>query len=501
MITGKPFKLYGGLGINLNISKILKRSPFQSKIVVRLWLSMMLPVVFGIVFMWVVQIFLFEQNYVKSTACEVQSRLAPIMEGLKTEDLAYNEQLILSLSKAINGMMIVVDGDGKLIAVYSMGHKLEVQSMESVPILAQHLKQNQEYKQVLQGKPYSKIIRNGSDPIALEIGIPVLYGNRQAAVGLYQTMDQLHTVLRINRNQLVILSVILTLIAAVMAALLSRYFVKPIRIVKDTVDSLAKGDLTATPGLSMNDELGQLSDSVEELGQALQRVDVLRKEVIANVSHELRSPLALIRGYAEMVRDINWKDDEKRNGDLSLIIKEAGRMSEMVSDIMDYSQLQAGYIQLKKDWYNLYEIVESEIAHYEQSANEYGITIQLKSIQNDISVNVDAPKICQVIRNLLNNAVNHTAGGGIISVVIEKLSNKVRVSVINPGKPIPQEDRAIIWERYQCSQHHGGRTKGTGIGLSIVSTFLKAHSMPYGVDCQDGFTTFWFEFSENMIES
>jgi Osmosensitive K+ channel histidine kinase len=198
-----------------------------------------------------------------------------------------------------------------------------------------------------------------------------------------------------------------------------------------------------------------------------------------------------------MVRDINWNNDEKRNENLNLIIQEAGRMSEMVSDIMDYSQLQAGYVKLKKDWYNLYEIVESEVTHCEKNATEYGITIRLDSSQNDIPVNVDAIKICQVMRNLLNNAVNHTADGGVISVVIEKLNNDIRVSVINHGEPIPEEDRAIIWERYQRSQHHGGRKKGTGIGLSIVSTFLKAHGMLYAVECEDGLTTFWLQYSSS----
>ncbi|WP_035302063.1 histidine kinase dimerization/phospho-acceptor domain-containing protein [Clostridium sp. DL-VIII] len=479
------------------MSKICTRSPFRSKIVVRLWLIMMLLVVFSVAFMWVVHIFLFEQNYVNSTVSEVQSRLKPIMEELKTKDLAYNEQLILSLSKTTNGKMMVIDGDGKLIALYSVGHKLDTQSMESMSGFIQYLKTSEEYQQVLQGKSYNKIIRNHSEPIALEIGIPVMYSNSQALVVLYQTMDQLHTVLQINRNQLVMLSIILTLVAALVAALLSRHFVKPIHMIKCTVDRLTKGELTATPGISLNDELGQLSNSVEALGQALQRVDVLRKEVIANVSHELRSPLALIRGYAEMVRDINWKDDEKRNEDLNLIIQESGRMSEMVSDIMDYSQLQAGYIKLKKDLYNLYEIVESEISQCEQSAAEYRITICLKSIRNDISANIDALKISQVMRNLLNNAINHTVDGGTISVVIEESNSAIRVSVTNPGKPIPEEDREIIWERYQRSQHHGGRKKGTGIGLSIVSTFLKAHDMLYGVSCKDGLTTFWFEYASN----
>lgn len=457
---------------------------------------MMLLVVLSIAFIWVVQIFLFERNYVDSTVTEVQGRLQPFIEELETKDLAHNEQLISSLGKSANGKMILIDGDGKMIAGYSMGHKiLDEKSLESISGALIYLEQSNEYKQVMQGKSYNKIIRYESEPIVLEIGIPVLYDNRQASIILYHSLDQLHTVLRINRSQLVMLSIILTLAAAVLAAFLSRHFVKPIRIIKCTVDRLAKGELTATPELSLNDEFGQLSDSVKELSIALQRVDILRKEVIANVSHELRSPLAVICGYTEMVRDINWKDDEKRNENLNLILKEASRLSEMVNDIMDYSQLQAGYVKLRINRYNLYEIVESEIGHCEQNASEHSIMIQLVSEETEIMVDVDAMKISQVMRNLLNNAVNHTVDGETIKVIIEKLNNKVKVSVINPGKPIPKEERKIIWERYQRCQHHGGRNKGTGIGLSIVSTFLKAHNMHYGVECEDGLTTFWFEYS------
>lgn len=478
------------------MKKSCKRSPFRPKIVVRLWLIMMLLVSISIVFMWVVQIFLFERNYIDSTVAEVQSRLQPTIEQLKTKDLAHYDQLLPSISKTTNGKMMLIDDHGSLIALYSLGYRLiDVNSLEATCAFLNNLTKSEEYQQILQGKSYHRIIRSSSEPLVLEIGIPVVYDNQKALVVLYHSLDQLHTVLRINRNQLVTLSITLSLAAALLAALLSRHFVKPIHMIKTTVDKLTKGELTATPGLSLKDELGQLSNSVDELSQALQRVDVLRKEVIANVSHELRSPLAVIRGYAEMVRDINWKDDEKRKEDLNLIIQEAGRMSEMVSDIMDYSQLQAGYVQLKKDWYNLYELVNSEVIHCEQYAIEYGITIRLESYLSDLPVNVDAMKICQVMRNLLNNAVNHTADGEIISVVIEKLDNEIRVAVINPGEPIPPEDQIIIWERYQRSQHHGGRKKGTGIGLSIVSTYLKAHSMNYGVNCNETQTTFWFAYA------
>lgn len=189
-----------------------------------------------------------------------------------------------------------------------------------------------------------------------------------------------------------------------------------------------------------------------------------------------------------MVRDITWKQDEQRTEDLNLIIRETNRMSRMVSDILDYSQLQAGYCQLKKESLNLCELLESEITWYRPLAQEHHITLELECMQEELLTEADASKMNQVIRNLLNNAVNHTADGGCIRIT----ADSSRVSIANPGPPIPEEDRALIWERYQRSQHQSGRRLGTGIGLSIVRTILEAHHMAYGVDCRDGWNIFWF---------
>ena len=309
---------------------------------------------------------------------------------------------------------------------------------------------------------------------------------------MYHSFAELYAVLNMNRQQLVILTVILTLAAAVLAALLSKLFTRPILAIKRAVDRLADGDLTAVPGLRRQDEIGQLSHSVEELGQALQRVDGLRREVIANVSHELRSPLALIGGYAEMVRDITWPDEAQRNEDLDLIISEARRMSEMVSDILDYSQLQAGYLQLKRDRYDLGEIVADEAARCEQTARDNHLSLQVDIPEGELTVNVDPIKLGQVLRNLLYNAINHTRDDNTILIQVTEDKEGYQVSVVNPGDPIPEEERELIWERYQRSQHQAGRRQGTSIGLSIVKTILDAHGMTYGVDCRDGMTCFWF---------
>ncbi len=466
--------------------------------VVRLWLIMMALIIFTVVFMWIIQIFILEKNYVDMAVKEIQECLEPVMTELATEDLAENENLIPYLSKIASGKMFLVNGEGKLVAMYSYGHPINLEEEKDITIW-KDIQVSDSYEYILDRKTYSRYKRDGSELIAYEIGIPAWYYGKPAFVVLYQSFSELYKVIGMNRRLLVVLSIMLTIISSIIAAILSRKFVKPIHEIKETVDELTEGNLEATIELRLKDEIGQLAESVKKLGKALQRVDSLRREVIANVSHELRSPLALIGGYAELVRDIHWRDDKKRQEDLDLIMKESRRMSEMVSDILDYSQLQAGYLQLRKDWYNLYEIVESEVLLCGQSAMQYEIKIQLISIQKEIMVYIDALKISQVIRNLLNNAVNHTKDGLTIIVEIEDTEKACKVCVKNKGEPIPEEEKKLIWERYQRNQHQGGRKEGTGLGLSIVSAILKAHKMMYNVDYQDGMIIFWFEYEKEEL--
>lgn len=457
-----------------------------------LWGIMMLLVVVTVAFMWFFQIYFMERNYVSSNIAEVQDRIDPVVEDLATDDLAYNEQLLSYLTHAADGKLLIVDKNGSLAVMYTYGHPIDLESDSGEIATWDTIVSGEDYDKILAREPYSRQTTDGHRIISYEYGVPALYNGEQVYLIVYHSFAELYAVLDMNRQQLVILTVILTLAAAVLAALLSKLFTRPILAIKRAVDRLADGDLTATPGLRRQDEIGQLSHSVEELGQALQRVDGLRREVIANVSHELRSPLALIGGYAEMVRDITWPDEAQRNEDLDLIISEARRMSEMVSDILDYSQLQAGYLQLKRDRYDLGEIVTDEAARCEQTARDNHLSLQVDIPEGELTVNVDPIKLGQVMRNLLYNAINHTRDDNTVLIQVTEDKEGYQVSVVNPGDPIPEEERELIWERYQRSQHQAGRRQGTGIGLSIVKTILDAHGMTYGVDCRDGMTCFWF---------
>jgi len=477
------------------------KTPLFHRMVFQLWVLMMALVLLAVAFMWVAQVFLFSQNYLNAAINDVESKVNSLMPGLAQSDLANDPALLFSLGLSVNGKMLIVNDQGELIGAYSAGHPLDMENDSSITAAWTSVYNSDLYTKALNRERFSEPKTFGDTSTWLFIGMPIRYDGQDAYAILNHSLSDIYTVLDVNQRQLIVLSVLLTLVASLLAALFSRRFTQPIFSIKNAVDELAKGDLTAKPGLKRRDELGQLSASVDVLGRELQRVDVLRKEVIANVSHELRSPLALIAGYTEMVRDITWSDDEKRNENLKLIISESRRMTEMVNDIMDYSQLQAGYLPLKKDVYNLYEIVDTEVMNCEKSAREYNISLSLDSTITDIPVLLDALKISRVIRNLLYNAINHTQEGGTITVKIANVVNGVRVSVINPGEEILKEERELIWERYQRSQHQGGRKQGTGIGLSIVSTLLKSHHMPYGVDCHDDLTVFWFECPEGMLKT
>ena len=471
---------------------------FFSQMWVRLWFIMMAVVLFTIVLMWIVQVFVLESNYADMAVGEIKNQLETVREELTTGDLADNGELLSYLSKIINGKLMLVDKNGSLIEIYSYGHTLNMEEDMSNVSVWEDIENSDVYENVLARQTYSREVRENSHLESYEIGLPAVYNGEEVYLILRQSFSELNQVLGMNRRQLIAFSILLTLVSAVIAAVLSRRFIKPVRIIKDTVDELARGNLEAEPDIALHDEVGQLAESVRELGQALQRVDALRKELIANVSHELRSPLSLIGGYAEMVRDIHWKDEEKRQEDLNLIIKEANRMSEMVSDILDYSQLQAGYLQLRKDWYNLCEILESEIMLCEQSVVKNHIKITLSLPQGEAMAYVDALKISQVIRNLLYNAINHTQDGESIVAELKEEQEGFYVAVKNVGDPIPEEERSLIWERYHRSQHQGGRNEGTGLGLSIVSTILKAHGMDYGVDYEDKMTVFWFRYRKKQ---
>ncbi|WP_213336477.1 sensor histidine kinase [Enterococcus casseliflavus] len=461
----------------------------KSKLLVRLWSANMLLVIIGIAFLWTVQILLFEPNYInvtKESLLETVQETAAAIEEMAVDPDDLPEEPLLFLSKTIVGTLFLVDEDGEILAAFNNGQQLNIDGLSNeYNWLLSHA------PTVLDGESLSAV-EDFEKSSAILIGVPTTLFQRPAALLLSNTITQIEALQSLNRQQLFLFTIILTIFASTISFFLAQHFIRPIKTIKEAIIRLTNGELYSVPKLKRSDELGTLSESVADLSTELQRVDVLRKEVIANVSHELRSPLALITGYGEMVRDVSGNDERLRKEHMDLIISEAHRMSAMVDDIMDFSIMQAGYTQLKNEIWNTYEVVSSVVAYARGIANQYDITVDFEADRTDGNALFDRIKMEQVLRNLINNGINHTPKNERLLIKLTNTSAGTKVAVINPGKDIPPEQLELIWERYQRVQHQAGHKEGTGIGLAIVKTILTSHAFEYGAESKNGMTCFWF---------
>lgn len=461
----------------------------KSKLLVRLWSANMLLVIIGIAFLWTVQILLFEPNYInvtKESLLETVQETAAAIEEMAVDPDDLPEEPLLFLSKTIVGTLFLVDADGEILAAFNNGQQLNIDGLSNeYNWLLSHA------PTVLDGESLSAV-EDFEKSSAILIGVPTTLFQRPAALLLSNTITQIEALQSLNRQQLFLFTIILTIFASTISFFLAQHFIRPIKTIKEAIIRLTNGELYSVPKLKRSDELGTLSESVADLSTELQRVDVLRKEVIANVSHELRSPLALITGYGEMVRDVSGSDERLRKEHMDLIISEAHRMSAMVDDIMDFSIMQAGYTQLKNEIWNTYEVVSSVVAYARGIANQYDITVDFEADRTNGNALFDRIKMEQVLRNLINNGINHTPKNERLLIKLTNTSAGTKVAIINPGKDIPPEQLELIWERYQRVQHQAGHKEGTGIGLAIVKTILTSHAFEYGAESKNGVTCFWF---------
>ena len=293
---------------------------------------------------------------------------------------------------------------------------------------------------------------------------------------------------------------VLTLVGAViLAVLIARNLSAPLRHMNESAKRMARGRYDVDFRVGGYKEAVELSDSLTNAAMQLSQTDRLQKELIANISHDLRTPLTMIIGYSEVMRDLPGENTPEN---VQVIIDETQRLSQLVNDLLDLSKLQAGSRVLAMESLNLTELIESTMLRYEKLTKKDGFRIEFSA---DVSVDVRADRtmLLQVIYNLINNAVNYTGEDKLVRVT-QRLSedgSRVRVSVIDSGIGIPPDQIPLIWDRYyKVDRVHRRAMIGTGLGLSIVKQILEAHRTTYGVESKVGEgSTFWFDMPVEAI--
>ena len=286
--------------------------------------------------------------------------------------------------------------------------------------------------------------------------------------------------------QLRIIMVILILIAIVMTVIFSKMLAKPLENINNSAKELAEGNYDVVFAGSGYREVEQLSDTLNYATSELRQVDQMRKDLIANVSHDLRTPLTLITGYGEVMKDIPGENTPEN---IQIIIDEATRLTNLVNDLIDISKIEAGTMKLDASVFCITDTIKEMFGRYNKLKEQDGYSFTLEHDQ-DVYVYADQLKISQVIYNLVNNAVNYCGESKEITVRQTCYDNRVRIEVIDNGPGIPPEKLKNIWDRYyKVDKSHQSAKIGTGLGLSIVKTVLKLHKAQYGV-----FSKVAFEF-------
>lgn len=296
----------------------------------------------------------------------------------------------------------------------------------------------------------------------------------------------------IIKRQLVIISVILVLIGLVLSIYLSGRLARPIADITRSAERLARGDYSVRFDGGNYHELQQLAGTLTYAGQEISRVDMLQRDLIANVSHDLRTPLTMLKAYAEMIRDLSGDNPKKREEHLGVIIEETDRLALMVNDILDLSKLESGGLALNPAAFDITARLSDIVERYRGISIKTGYQIHFQP-DAPVTVFCDAGKIEQVICNLLNNAMNYTGADKQIYVTQQNLPEGVKISVRDTGDGIEEEKLKLIFDKYYRSENHKRQVVGTGLGLSIVKAILKLHNYSYGVDSTLGKgSTFWF---------
>lgn len=324
------------------------------------------------------------------------------------------------------------------------------------------------------------------------VKIITLNDGTQCAAFLNSIISPVSATVYTLRIQLIYISVIMVVIALVMAVVIAVKVSRPIININNSAKKMARGDYNIKYDVGSYKEISELSKTLNYTVLELKKTEDLQHELIANVSHDLRTPLTMITAYSEVMRDIPGENSPEN---VQVIIDEANRLTNLVNDMLDISKLQAGVDTLNAREYNLTSGIKSVIDRYAKLVEQDGYKVIFKYKEEDIMVRADEFKIYQVLYNLVNNAINYT--GPDKTVTIKQIVNGeiVRIEVTDTGDGIAEEELANVWERYyKADKKHKREVMGTGLGLSIVKNILKLHNAKYGVLSKVGEgSTFWFE--------
>lgn len=461
-------------------------------------------VMFITALLWIVQTVFLDEFYERIKIGSVLDTAEYVESKFESKNL---EALIDEISLQEEVSVSIVGQDGSLFIRSDRSHDSVLEKLSSEEIGKIYIQAIESGKGVLKSYEFLRPEFLGDmeeNPPRGEIK-SIVYANvvedsfgQKRMLFVDSVITPIDTTVSTLRIQLLYVTGILVIAGAGLALLLSKKIADPLMKINDSAKTIVDAGHDVRFEGSGYREVVELGDTLNSAVEELSKAEKLQRELVANISHDLKTPLTMIIGYSEAMRDLPGENTPEN---MQVVIDEANRLNRLVTDVLSISKIQSGTESLEIRRINLTELIERTIDRCAKLTESKGYSIEF-SAEEDAWVEADELKISQVIYNLLGNAITHTGEDKRIRVVQSISKDKVKVSVLDSGEGIPEDQLGNIWERYyKLDKVHKRSKVGTGLGLSIVKSVVEMHGGRCGVTSEAGKgSEFWFELGGGTIE-
>ena len=495
-----------------------------AKLQYNLWYYFILFTVIFVAFIWVVQILLFSGFYQQKKYNTLKDTGQKLSDALNTDEEVTDALIGRWLNLAINAnetgivtyIAYVADGKLNIETIYS-GYvnkdSVPDSSADSSAGPSDSSSQNPSYdfaktEEELVNDLINKLNRSSATYLCDKIEpdntgensyfvyvTRVKNRNVDGYLVLKSSQGSLAETVSVMQLQLIIITGCVVVVSFFLSLYMSKKLARPIVEMSKTAKSWAEGNENATFKGESYEEVAELADALNFAKEGIARTGGLQRDLLANVSHDLKTPLTMIKAYAEMIRDLSGDIKEKRDAHTQVIIDETDRLTMLVNDILDLSKLQSNVNVPVLTTVNLSELCEKVLYRFHDFAENSGYTI-ISDIDKDLYSLIDEKKIEQVFYNLIGNSINYTGNDKTVKVTLKREGDKILFQTMDSGKGISEDKIETVWNKYyRFSETHQRPVKGTGLGLSIVKTILVAHGLRFGVISEKGVgSNFFVEF-------
>jgi len=390
------------------------------------------------------------------------------------------------ISRSNSILVFVTDTDGNIMYSsdeYKKGHKFKDERLE-MPYNGNGKEMRFHYRELPENYTEFLSAVNASDSGEAELQnddiyvygrLIDFYGSDEKAV-LYvgTTLNAVGSTARIIRIQLIWVTLLSIIIAFVLALFMSKSFSKPVSQLNEKAHKLGEKDNDAEFSEGFCTELDELNKTLDTTSEKLKKNREFQNELLANVSHDLRTPLTMIKGYAEMIRDISREDEKQCAEDVAVIVEETDRLTALVNEILEYSELQMSDSEAVMNDVDLSETVASVADSFDKLYSKDGYVFE-RNITDDIHIKGNISRLKRAIYNLLDNAVRHAGEDKWIGITLRTDNDKAIIEISDHGSGIAPEELEHIWDRYYTKRQRSGKGV-SGLGLAIVKQIVSQHN-------------------------